>query len=189
MGRVGIQEAGSQEAEARSIGPQLTRRTGFRSTRLLGRTRTLDSHASRLRRKLQTVHPGPFVVNVWRRWRPGGGGWTDVAGYGLLSQTSGSARVAGPIIAGTFRHGLGTVTGYTGSTVKIARTSCSTSSACGKSSIRKTSFARSRRVLAKPPPRGRDAPLHPAPSRSSSGCSDRARRSRSSAGRAGRAAG
>ena len=34
--------------------------------RSLGRTRTLDSHASRLRRKLQTVHPGPFVVNVWR---------------------------------------------------------------------------------------------------------------------------
>jgi len=36
---------------------------GFRSR---GRTRTLDSHASRLRRKLQAVHPGPFVVNVWR---------------------------------------------------------------------------------------------------------------------------
>jgi DNA-binding response OmpR family regulator len=36
---------------------------GFRS---LGRTRTLDSHASRLRRKLQAVDPGPFVVNVWR---------------------------------------------------------------------------------------------------------------------------
>ena len=34
--------------------------------RSLGRTRTLDSHASRLRRKLQAVHPGPFVVNVWR---------------------------------------------------------------------------------------------------------------------------
>jgi DNA-binding response OmpR family regulator len=36
---------------------------GFRS---MGRTRTLDSHASRLRRKLQAVDPGPFVVNVWR---------------------------------------------------------------------------------------------------------------------------
>jgi DNA-binding response OmpR family regulator len=34
--------------------------------RSLGRTRTLDSHASRLRRKLQAVHPGPFVINVWR---------------------------------------------------------------------------------------------------------------------------
>ena len=34
--------------------------------RSLGRTRTLDSHASRLRRKLQAVQPGPFVVNVWR---------------------------------------------------------------------------------------------------------------------------
>ena len=36
---------------------------GYRS---LGRTRTLDSHASRLRRKLHAVDPGPFVVNVWR---------------------------------------------------------------------------------------------------------------------------
>jgi DNA-binding response OmpR family regulator len=36
---------------------------GFRS---LGRTRTLDSHASRLRRKLAAVDSGsPYVVNVW----------------------------------------------------------------------------------------------------------------------------
>jgi DNA-binding response OmpR family regulator len=35
---------------------------GFRS---LGRTRTLDSHASRLRRKLTAAAPGPFVLNVW----------------------------------------------------------------------------------------------------------------------------
>jgi DNA-binding response OmpR family regulator len=36
---------------------------GFRS---LGRTRTLDSHASRLRRKLNaSVADGTFVVNVW----------------------------------------------------------------------------------------------------------------------------
>jgi DNA-binding response OmpR family regulator len=35
---------------------------GFRS---LGRTRTLDSHASRLRRKLQDVDCGRFVINVW----------------------------------------------------------------------------------------------------------------------------
>ena len=35
---------------------------GYRS---LGRTRTLDSHASRLRRKLQAVSAGPFVINVW----------------------------------------------------------------------------------------------------------------------------
>jgi DNA-binding response OmpR family regulator len=35
---------------------------GFRS---LGRTRTLDSHASRLRRKLSVPGSGPFVVNVW----------------------------------------------------------------------------------------------------------------------------
>jgi DNA-binding response OmpR family regulator len=31
----------------------------------LGRTRTLDSHASRLRRKLQAAGEGPFVLNVW----------------------------------------------------------------------------------------------------------------------------
>jgi len=33
--------------------------------RTLGRTRTLDSHASRLRRKLGQFGGGPFVVNVW----------------------------------------------------------------------------------------------------------------------------
>jgi DNA-binding response OmpR family regulator len=35
---------------------------GFRS---LGITRTLDSHASRLRRKLHVNGYGPFVINVW----------------------------------------------------------------------------------------------------------------------------
>ena len=35
---------------------------GFRS---LGRTRTLDSHASRLRRKLAAAGAGTVVVNVW----------------------------------------------------------------------------------------------------------------------------
>jgi DNA-binding response OmpR family regulator len=35
---------------------------GFRS---LGRTRTLDSHASRLRRKLNRAEHDQFVVNVW----------------------------------------------------------------------------------------------------------------------------
>lgn len=35
---------------------------GFRS---LGRTRTLDSHASRLRRKLAAVSARPWVVNEW----------------------------------------------------------------------------------------------------------------------------
>ena len=35
---------------------------GYRS---LGRTRTLDSHASRLRRKLGQAGAGPCVVNVW----------------------------------------------------------------------------------------------------------------------------
>ena len=32
---------------------------------MLGKTRTLDSHASRLRRKLARAGGGPFVVNVW----------------------------------------------------------------------------------------------------------------------------
>ena len=35
---------------------------GYRS---IGRTRTLDSHASRLRRKLGHAGAGPCVVNVW----------------------------------------------------------------------------------------------------------------------------
>jgi DNA-binding response OmpR family regulator len=35
---------------------------GFQS---LGKTRTLDSHASRLRRKLSRAGEGPFVLNVW----------------------------------------------------------------------------------------------------------------------------
>jgi DNA-binding response OmpR family regulator len=35
---------------------------GFRS---LGRTRTLDSHASRLRRKLNLNGEAAYVVNVW----------------------------------------------------------------------------------------------------------------------------
>jgi DNA-binding response OmpR family regulator len=35
---------------------------GFRS---IGKTRTLDSHASRLRRKLARGGGGPFVLNVW----------------------------------------------------------------------------------------------------------------------------
>ena len=33
--------------------------------RLLGRTRTLDSHASRLRRKLNRPGEATYVVNVW----------------------------------------------------------------------------------------------------------------------------
>lgn len=35
---------------------------GFRS---LGRTRTLDSHASRLRRKLAAAGSGACVINIW----------------------------------------------------------------------------------------------------------------------------
>jgi DNA-binding response OmpR family regulator len=35
---------------------------GFRS---LGKTRTLDSHASRLRRKLNSLADSAYVINVW----------------------------------------------------------------------------------------------------------------------------
>lgn len=35
------------------------------SRRVPGRTRTLDSHAPRLRRKLAAVSPRPWVVNQW----------------------------------------------------------------------------------------------------------------------------
>jgi len=43
---------------------------GFQSQ---GRTRTLDSHASRLRRKLIETGRGPFVVNVWGSVQAPGG--------------------------------------------------------------------------------------------------------------------
>jgi DNA-binding response OmpR family regulator len=46
---------------------------GYRS---IGRTRTLDSHASRLRRKLGQAGAGPCVVNVWG------------VGYRLLEEAS-----------------------------------------------------------------------------------------------------
>jgi DNA-binding response OmpR family regulator len=49
--------------------------------RSLGRTRTLDSHASRLRRKLQAGGEGPFVLNVWG------------VGYRLLPHALEGARV------------------------------------------------------------------------------------------------
>jgi len=45
-------------------------------------TRTLDSHASRVRRKLQANGHGPFVINVWgvgRGVERAGGSWREVA--------------------------------------------------------------------------------------------------------------
>jgi hypothetical protein len=44
--------------------PPAERRLGF-FRRLLGRTRTLDSHASRLRRKLNQSSDTAYVLNVW----------------------------------------------------------------------------------------------------------------------------
>jgi DNA-binding response OmpR family regulator len=52
---------------------------GFRS---LGRTRTLDSHASRLRRKLNRGGDAGYVLNVWgvgREMEGVGGTWREVA--------------------------------------------------------------------------------------------------------------
>ena len=43
------------------------------SRRLLGRTRTLDSHASRLRRKLNANGECAYVLNVWGDRREGAG--------------------------------------------------------------------------------------------------------------------
>ena len=51
---------------------------GFRS---MGRTRTLDSHASRLRRKIAGVTDTPYVLNEWGVGRPveaAGGSWREV---------------------------------------------------------------------------------------------------------------
>ena len=33
--------------------------------RLIGRTRTLDSHASRVRRKIAALTETPYVINEW----------------------------------------------------------------------------------------------------------------------------
>lgn len=41
-----------------------TREVGC-NTRLLGRTRTLESHASRVRRKLNVTDDDRYIVNVW----------------------------------------------------------------------------------------------------------------------------
>jgi DNA-binding response OmpR family regulator len=52
---------------------------GFRA---MGRTRTLDSHASRLRRKIAAVTDTPYVLNEWGVGGPVSGGvgrWREVA--------------------------------------------------------------------------------------------------------------
>jgi DNA-binding response OmpR family regulator len=61
------------------LATQPTRVWGFRS---LGRTRTLDSHASRLRRKLGHAGAADCVLNVW------GVGYRLIAGY---EETPGTA--------------------------------------------------------------------------------------------------
>ena len=57
----------------------------------VGRTRTLDSHASRLRRRLQAAGAGPYVINVWG------------VGYRLLDEADGEARMTPPNALATRR--------------------------------------------------------------------------------------
>ena len=47
-----------------SRGVTASRRMGY-IRNLLGRTRTLDSHASRLRRKLNRDGDAGYILNVW----------------------------------------------------------------------------------------------------------------------------
>jgi DNA-binding response OmpR family regulator len=75
----------------------------------LGRTRTLDSHASRLRRKLRQAGAGPCMVNIWGvgyrlleppvSASPNGAGVTDredaPAKQGVLSRSASQASASG----------------------------------------------------------------------------------------------
>ena len=81
---------------------------GFRS---MGATRTLDSHACRLRQKLGTARR-PFVVNVWgvgyrlvdgpaERRRRRERGWRTPAGWRRCARAGGSSRCCG---CGSSRH-------------------------------------------------------------------------------------
>ena len=82
---------------------------GYRS---IGRTRTLDSHASRLRRRLAEATETPYVVNAWGVGggvRPGGGRCREVASlHGFPAGQVPRHRIAPRGRSGTFGHGLGT---------------------------------------------------------------------------------
>ncbi|MBA3376684.1 MAG: response regulator transcription factor, partial [Actinobacteria bacterium] len=76
--------------------------------RALGRTRTLESHASRLRKKLRLAEGDSFVVNMWGvggalEW--GVGVWRDVASHLTFRHFDGMAL---RVRSRTFGHGLGT---------------------------------------------------------------------------------
>jgi hypothetical protein len=73
-----LRSTGPQRSRARSRSPKrvpsLLRAAGaFRgrgearagALRVLGRTRTLDSHASRVRRKIAAFTDTPYVINEW----------------------------------------------------------------------------------------------------------------------------
>src|SRR5207247_11078270 len=78
---------------------------GFRA---LGRTRTLESHASRLRRKLTLSDEDRFIVNVWGVATAVAGGvpkWREVA---FLRCFRASLRLAEPSRFRTFGDFLGT---------------------------------------------------------------------------------
>ena len=76
--------------------------------RALGRTRTLESHASRLRKKLRLAEGDSFVVNIWGvggALEPSGGVCRDVASR-LASRRF--ERMAMRVLFRAFGHGLGT---------------------------------------------------------------------------------
>jgi len=79
---------------------------GFRA---LGRTRTLESHASRLRRKLTLSDEDRFIVNVWGVARAVAGvvrTWREVA---LLRRFRASLRLSEPRGFETFGDFVGTL--------------------------------------------------------------------------------
>jgi hypothetical protein len=71
---------------------------------VVGRTRTLDSHASRLRRRLAEATDTPLVLNIWGVGQGlvlGGGKWSELA---FLQRFGAVLRMAAGRISDSFRH-------------------------------------------------------------------------------------